>query len=179
MIMLTEDSSSLLKAAKILQISGLITLGVKDEPLSFSDTQSAHPDNGDLTISIENNQSSGMSLGTSGNEDVDKLQSFNETRINTVSSSSDFENLPQAKWQEHMHKESVYSVPAMEAADPLDINNQEILEDAALSSKASHRCSLMTDVLVLLPDQDDLSRDTEYEYSTKREVSYTLRRPPG
>ncbi|XP_047489659.1 uncharacterized protein LOC125039583 [Penaeus chinensis] len=168
----TGNSSSLLKAAKILQIPGLITLRLKDEPLSFSDAQSALPDNGDSAVSTESNRSSGMNLGKSGNKnkDISKLQSPTETRTNTVSSSSDIEILPQYKWQEHKHNESVYSVLAVEDADPLDIDIQEIPEDTALSGEANHKCSLMAEVLVLLPDQDGLSRYRDYEDRTKREA---------
>ncbi|XP_063611756.1 uncharacterized protein LOC134785358 [Penaeus indicus] len=165
----TENSSSLLKAAEVLQIPGLITLDVKEEPLSFSDAQSALPDSGDSAVSTNSNRSSGINLDTSGS-DVNKLQSSYETRMNTVSSSSDIEILPQAKWQKHTHNESVYSMPAVEAADPLDTDNQEIPEDAALSGEANDKCSLMADVLVLLPDQEGLSRNTDYEYGAKKEA---------
>ncbi|ROT63623.1 hypothetical protein C7M84_018485 [Penaeus vannamei] len=165
-----ENSSSLLKAAKILQISGLFTLDerVRDASLSFSDAQSAHPDNGGAAVST--NQSSGIwSWSPSGKEDVKKSQSPSETRMNAVSSSADIENLPEANWQEHTHDDSICSVPAVEeVADPLDIVNQKTHEDIAQSGESSH--SLMADVLVLLPDQDALSRTADCEYSTRKEA---------
>ncbi|XP_042874011.1 uncharacterized protein LOC122254405 isoform X2 [Penaeus japonicus] len=107
----TKNSTSLKKAAQILQISGFPRGRVSHPPLSIRNAQSAHPD-------VLTNQPNGISVS----EDANTLQLSIESIKSTESS---------AAVQNQLHEEESGSTPSVEAGDPLDTSNQMGREDLA------------------------------------------------
>ncbi|XP_063613771.1 longitudinals lacking protein, isoforms H/M/V-like [Penaeus indicus] len=162
----TENLSSLFKAARVLQISGLSAIdavGVRssDILLSSSNAKLTSKDCSHTALSTGTNQ---ISLKIRRNENTNILQSSHGSRKSIVSSPIAMQNLPQGKRLEQMHKGVSNLGPAVETVDPLETNNHKKPESGASSDgRTKQKSSTLADVFMLLPDEESLSVDTDGE----------------
>lgn len=191
----TENLSSLFKAGRVLQISGLTsvdTVGVRapNTPL-FDNVQSMHKDTSGATLSMETNQASETRLDTSRNEDANKLQSSNGSRKSRGSSAA-LENVSQSEKHTHKCKGANSAIVTVEAAEPSDKSNQKRPETVDLSEtesfektptqqqqQAKGNCTVISDDdssrCMFMTDEESQSSDFDYKYfEEQEEVSYLV-----
>nr|XP_027231617.1 sex determination protein fruitless-like isoform X2 [Penaeus vannamei] len=162
----TENLSSLFKAARVLQISGLSAtdaIGVRssDLLLSSSNAKSTSKDSVNTAVSTGTSQ---VCLRIRRNVNTNKLQTSGGAKKSTASSPIAMRNLAPAKRLEQRHKGASSFVPALETVDPLDTNNQKRPESVASSDgQIRYKCSTVAGVFMLLPDEETLSVDTDGE----------------
>lgn len=174
----TENLSSLFKAARVLQISGLSAtdaIGVRssDLLLSSSNAKSTSKDSVNTAVSTGTSQ---VCLRIRRNVNTNKLQTSGGAKKSTASSPIAMRNLAPAKRLEQRHKGASSFVPALETVDPLDTNNQKRPESVASSDgQIRYKCSTVAGVFMLLPDEETLSVDTDGEVTEEyNEVSYVV-----
>ncbi|ROT63621.1 broad-complex, isoform Z5 [Penaeus vannamei] len=184
----TENLSSLFKAGRVLQISGLTTVdtvGVRapNTPL-FDNVQSMHKDTSGATLSMETNQASETRLDTSRNEDANKLQSSNGSRKSRGSSAA-LENVSQSEKHTHKCKGANSAIVTVEAAEPSDNSNQKRPETVDLSEtesfektptqqqQAKGNCTVISDDdssrCMFMTDEESQSSDFDYKYFEEQE----------
>lgn len=184
----TENLSSLFKAGRVLQISGLTsvdTVGVRapNTPL-FDNVQSMHKDTSGATLSMETNQASETRLDTSRNEDANKLQSSNGSRKSRGSSAA-LENVSQSEKHTHKCKGANSAIVTVEAAEPSDKSNQKRPETVDLSEtesfektptqqqQAKGNCTVISDDdssrCMFMTDEESQSSDFDYKYFEEQE----------
>ncbi|XP_037790733.1 protein jim lovell-like isoform X2 [Penaeus monodon] len=171
----TENLSSLFKAGRVLQVSGLTTvdtIGVKapNAPL-FDNAQSVHKDTSGTTLSMETNQGCEVRLDTSRKEDA-----------NRKSRGSSVETVSQSERQKHK-EEGANST--MEAVEPLDNRNQkrpETVDSSEAESfektsaqplQAKGNCTAISDddssKCMFMTDEETMSSDFDYKYFEEQE----------
>ncbi|XP_063611760.1 zinc finger and BTB domain-containing protein 14-like isoform X3 [Penaeus indicus] len=175
----TENLSSLFKAGRVLQVSGLTTVdavGVKAPNAPFFDNdQSVHKDTSGATLSMETNQGSEVR-----NEDANKLQSSHGSR---KSKGSSVENV--AERQKHKDKGANSTIVTVEAAEPSENRNQKRPETVDSSKTESFEktpaqplqargsCTVISDddssKCMFLTDEETMSCDFDYKYFEEQE----------
>ncbi|XP_047489899.1 uncharacterized protein LOC125039718 isoform X2 [Penaeus chinensis] len=182
----TENLSSLFKAGRVLQVSGLTTVdtvGVKapNAPL-FDNDQSVHKDPSGATLSMETNQGSEIRLDTSRNEDASNLQSSNGSRKSKGSSAA-VEDVSER--QKHKDKGANSTIVTVEAAEPSDNRNQKRPETVdspetesfekgpAQPLQAKGSCTVISyddsSKCMFMTDEETMSSDFDYKYFEEQE----------